>query len=390
MQDHQSPHDHEDFDDLSTWTDFDSTGEGATSSVMLQEPYKPPRVPHGLPHVVRFATESGDIPWDVRSMIILLSRYADHKGQASVAVSTLCEIARIGSKNTVERWINLASGVGILRKEPGRGGNDRKSNTYVFLGDERSWEPLPMGKPGINPLIELAQARRQNEELQSRVTELEAALALLRNGGTVTHPSVPNGDEEGPPPSVAQSYTTGDSGGLQENDGAIGHPEVTNWERETPLEEAFHSYETTVSEGPPGSTAAIGHSEVTNGPNEGQEYLARRDRVESLVMSHRTYYEKSFHRRGVLGAIEYFARSDENEKELVRQVGILDAGKDPARAGDEAPQQREGTSAREEPLTEAGRREVEYCPDCSSPYTTFNGADRCPDCTGRRRRESEA
>ena len=163
MQDHQSPHDHEDFDDLSIWTDFDSTGEGAASRVMLQGPYKPPRVPHGLPHVVRFATESGDIPWDVRSMIILLSRYADHKGQASVAVSTLCEIARIGSKNTVERWINLASGVGILRKESGRGGNDRKSNTYVFLGDERSWEPLPMGKPGINPLIELAQARRQNE-----------------------------------------------------------------------------------------------------------------------------------------------------------------------------------------------------------------------------------
>ena len=174
MQDHQSPHDHEDFDDLSGWTDFDSTGEGAASSVMLQEPYKPPRVPHGLPHVVRFATESGDIPWDVRSMIILLSRYADHKGQASVAVSTLCEVARIGSKNTVARWINLAAGVGILRKDPGRGGNDRKSNTYVFLGDERGWEPLPMGKPGINPLVALAQSRRQNEELQTRVNELEA------------------------------------------------------------------------------------------------------------------------------------------------------------------------------------------------------------------------
>jgi hypothetical protein len=389
MQDPQSPHDHEDFDDLSTWTDFDSTGEGATSSVMLQEPYKPPRVPHGLPHVVRFATESGDIPWDVRSMIILLSRYADHKGQASVAVSTLCEIARIGSKNTVERWINLASGVGILRKEPGRGGNDRKSNTYVFLGDERSWEPLPMGKPGINPLIELAQARRQNEELQSRVTELEAALALLRNGGTVTHPSVPNGDEEGPPPSVAQSYTTGDSGGLQENDGAIGHPEVTNWERETPLEEAFHSYETTVSEGPPGSTAAIGHSEVTNGPNEGQEYLARRARVEALVMEQQSYYDRSF-RGGVLSAVHHFSLNDENELELLRQISVIRAGQEPGSSGAGAVQGVQGPPPREERLTESGRREVEYCPDCSSPYTTFNGEERCPDCTNLRRRESEA
>ena len=352
MQDHQSPHDHEDFDDLSTWTDFDSTGDGAAPSVMLQEAYKPPRVPHGLPHVVRFATESGDIPWDVRSMIILLSRYADHKGQASVAVSTLCEIARIGSKNTVARWINLAAGVGILRKDPGRGGNRRKSNTYVFLGDERGWEPLPMGKPGINPLIELARARRQNEELHSRVKELEAQLALLRNGG------------------------------------AVGHVEAGNGEREIPLDEASHSYELTVSDGPPGSTAAIDHSEGSNGPDEGQEYLARRHRVESLVMKHRSYYDRSFHRRGVLGAIEYFARSDENEKDLVRQVGILDAGKDPVRANDDTGQQPEGPSP---PVNqETGRREVEYCPDCSSPYTTFNGQERCPDCTDRRRRESEA
>ena len=39
---------------------------------------------------------------------------------------------------------------------------------------------------------------------------------------------------------------------------------------------------------------------------------------------------------------------------------------------------------------ETGRREVEYCPDCGSPYTTFNGEERCPDCTDLRRRESEA
>ena len=329
MQDHQSPHDHEDFDDLSTWTDFDSTGEGAASSVMLQEPYKPPRVPHGLPHVVRFATESGDIPWDVRSMIILLSRYANHKGQASVAVSTLCEIARIGSKNTVERWINLASGVGILRKEPGRGGNDRKSNTYVFLGDERGWEPLPMGKPGINPLIELAQARHQNEELQSRVKELEAQLALLRNGGAIGHVEVTNGERGIPLEEFSHSYEPADSDGSPGDVASIGHHRVTNGGREIPLEEAAHSYEITVSDGSQGESESIGHSEVTNGPDEGQQYLARRDRVESMVMKHRAYYDRSFHRRGVLGAIEYFARSDENEEDLVRQVRILDAGQDP-------------------------------------------------------------
>ena len=130
------------------------------------------------------------------------------------------------------------------------------------------------------------------------------------------------------------------------------------------------------------------NSELSNGSGGGQEYLARRDRVESLVMKQRAYYDRSFHRRGVLGAIEYFSRSAENEQELVRQVGILDAGQDPARAGNEARQQTEGPTPPVNP--ESGRREVEYCPDCGSPYTTFNGEERCPDCTGRRRRESEA
>ena len=61
------------------------------------------------------------------------------------------EICRIGSKNTVERWIGLASDVGILRKETGKGGKDRKSNSYTFLGASRDWAPLPVGRPDTNP-----------------------------------------------------------------------------------------------------------------------------------------------------------------------------------------------------------------------------------------------
>ena len=69
----------------------------------------------------------------------------------------------------------------------------------------------------------------------------------------------------------------------------------------------------------------------------------------SLVMRHRAYYDRSFHRRGVLGAIEYFSRSAENERELVRQVRILDAGQDPGRASDEAQPADGGTSPAREP-----------------------------------------
>ena len=172
------------------------------------------------------------------------------------------------------------------------------------------------------------------------------------------------------------------------NGGPIAHSELSNGSETVPTQDASHSYETADSGGSPEESGPIAHSELSNGSGEGQEYLARRDRVESLVMKQRAYYDRSFHRRGVLGAIEYFSRSAENEQELVRQVGILDAGQDPARAGSEARQQTEGPPPPVNP--ESGRREVEYCTDCGSPYTTFNGEERCPDCTGRRPRESEA
>ena len=181
---------------------------------------------------------------------------------------------------------------------------------------------------------------------------------------------------------------TADPSGSTGEPGAIAQFRVSNGSETVPLQQAPHSYETADPSGSTGEPGAIAHSELSNGKNEAQEYLARRDRVESLVIKHRAYYDRSFHRRGVLGAIEYFSRSAENEQELVRQVGILDAGQDPAKATDEAPQQTEGPAP---PVNqETGRREVEYCPDCGSPYTTFNGEERCPDCTDLRRRESQA
>ena len=121
--------------------------------------------------------------------------------------------------------------------------------------------------------------------------------------------------------------------------------------------------------------------------DEGQEYLARRERVQALVMEHRGYYGRSF-RGGLLSAIEFFARSDENEADLVRQVDVLRAGQEPAESGSGPPRERDAPSV---PMTASGRREVENCPDCGSPYTTFNDEVRCPDCTYlHRRREREA
>ena len=396
MPEREGINDSQDSDDLSLWTDAGTGTATAIADPTPQEPYRPPRVPHGLPHVVRFATESGPLlPWEVRSLVILVSRYGNVKGEASVAVSTLCEITNTGSKNTIEHRLQLACDVGIMRKDSGKGGQDRKSNTYVFLGEDRGWEPLPMDdRPGTNPIVALAQVRRRNEELSARnqalETELErlkAEIAQLRNGGAIGHPDVTNGEDGSPPHEATHSYEIEGPRGSPESHVAIGHSGVTNGEGEIPSEEGSHSYGIGDSELLPEGHGAIGHSGVTNGEDAGQQYLARRARVEALVLEHRAYYDRSF-RSGVLSAIEYFCRSAENEAELNRQAGILRAGQDPRAQDATPPRDNQSPPPRVNP--ETGRREVEFCPDCNSPYTTFNGEERCPDCTHRRRRESEA
>ena len=444
--------------DASVASALSSAGNAGTV-VSTLEPYIPPNVPHGLPHVVRYATLSSmDLPLEVRFLIIMIARFADVHGVAFVANSTLGEICRIGSHHTVERWISLASDVGILRKEPGKGGKDRKSNSYTFLGEDRAWAPLPVGRPDTNPIVALAQARRIIEELQAkaaRVDELEAELALLRNGhsevtngegeplarppgdsyetadsrpsqeshGAIGHSGVTNGSPEDPPEVAFHSYEPPDSGTSQENHGAIGHSRVTDGSPENPSEESSRSYETPDSgtsqeihgaighfgvpngsdEDPPDEAShsyetpdsgtsqethgAIGHFGVPNGSDEGQEYLARRARVQELVMHHRAYYTRSFNRGGLPSAVEYFSRSPEHEQELMHQVSLLDAGGDPRQSGTGPPPEPEAQS---QASADSDRYAVGQCPDCGRPFATHGGATHCTDCTERRRRESEA
>ena len=288
-----------------------------------------------------------------------------------------------------------------------------------------------MGHPDTVKVIALAEARLIIERLQlkaDRADELESRLelvmaenALLRNGNAIGHSMVTNGHTEPPGPVPSQGNETQVPTAHRANHGPIGHPEVTNGSTrqspeglsdsygnaesatgegtreaighlevtngaETDPAEKPGSYESEIQPSSQGGPEAIGHSEVTNGFQEGQEYLARRDRVEALVQEHRNYYERSFNRRGILGAIEYFSRTAENEQELLRQVRILEAGEDPQKAGVD-PAHETGAQTQEE---SPDRYAVGDCPDCHRPFGTYGGARYCTDCTERRRRESEA
>ena len=393
-------------------------GNGAAGTpVAATEPYVHPTIPLGLPHVVQFVEASmHHLPMSVRFVGDRMSRYANAKGEVSIAIPFICQITGLGSKNTAEHHIRLMESMGILEKRPGKGGKDRRSNTYIFLGEQRQWKPLPTERPGTDPWIALAQARRENEELRAEISRLRDSLAIGHLGvtdgkgaeppgpsprsyeppdpnpstglhGAIGHLGVTDGEEAELPEPLSDSYENADSGPSEGLHGAIGHSGVTDGPEENRPDESSRSSEAAASEPPPQPQQATGQPAVTNGEDEGQQYLTRRARVEALVLEHRAYYDRSF-RGGVLSAIEYFSRSAENEAELNRQAGILRAGQDP-RAQDAGPP-RDNQSPPPRVNPETGRREVEFCPDCNSPYTTFNGEERCPDCTDRRRRESEA
>ena len=367
-------------------------------------PYRPPRIPVGLPSIVQFATESGDLPWKERSIVTLLARFADHEGRATVAVSTLCRAMRIGSKNTVEKALNLAAheDLGILRKVSGKGGNGhaRKSNTYIFLGGHRNWQPLPQTKPGVHPIVALTRANRRIEQLETEnrdqrdhIENLEAELTRLRNGshgdfiGHSPATEVTNENPSGSPGIASHSYETGAAALSGGDDVFIVHAKVTDENEDTSTSTVPQDPDHPGTANTPAGNGYIDQPGVTNGPvagpDEGQEYLARRARVEELVMTHGAYYRRSFSRRGLPGAVEYFSRSDENEQELLSQVRMLEAGEDPRLPGT-------GPPGQDEEQPDPDRYAFGYCPDCGKPFATYGGAEYCTDCTERRRRESEA
>ena len=338
-------------DDVDDWSEIHGE-EGADAADYPAVQYFPPRIPVGLPHVVRFATESGDLPWKERSIVIMVSRFANNEGVATVAVSTLCRAMRVGSKNTVERALNLAADkdVGILKKDPGKGGNGkaRKSNVYTFLGADRNWDPLPQTRPGVPPVVALARATRRIEQQDALINELKAEVARLRNGHAVPQ------------------------------DDFIGH-KVTNETTDTPTEIASHSYETGGPAVSQEDSDFIGHKKVTN-ENQGtesQEYLERRARVEKLVLDHQAHFRRSF-RGGIPSAVHFFSMSPESEQDLLLQVDTLKADQETEESSDGPPQEPEQAPS--------GHGGVEYCPDCSRPYSTRFGAEYCPNCTTSRRR----
>ena len=347
------------------------------TSVNSTQPFEPPRIPVGLPHVVQFVEGSlYHLPQTIQNVGQKMSRYADKDGVVSIALPFLCDITGLGSHHTADHAIQVMESLGVLVKHPSKGGRDRRSNRYTFLGSDRTWRPLPAEPRGTDPWVALSKSRRENEVLRAELEELKARMALMTNG----HSEVTDGDG----PEASDSY---ESANPLDEGATISHSGVTDGQGDSAPETASHSYENEDPDNFTGEYGAISHSGVTDGSGEGPEYLARRARVEKLVLEHRDYYTRSFNRGGLPSAVEYFSRSAGHERELMDQVALLDAGADPLPTGGGASQ--EAGDLPQSPA-DSDRYEVGRCPDCGRPFATHGGATHCTDCTERRRRESEA
>ena len=347
-------------------------GTTASSTKLID----PPQIPVGLPHIVQFVegflfNESQT----VQNVGSKMARYADESGLLSISLAYLCLITGLGSHHTVSHAIEVMMSIGLLEKVSGQGGNDRKSNQYRFLGEECNWKPpkaivIPLGthlRSALRKSLEENELlAKKNDKIQTQNHELQAQLSLLNNGPC----EVTNDTERGP----ADSY---ESGEVDHEDRTIRHCGVTDREDDPKRGTASHSYETDPSGSSLKNSGAIGHSKVTD-DSDGQAYLARRARVEALVMEFRDHYARSF-RGGVSSAVHHFSLNPDNERDLLMQVETLRADREATAAGPNAP------PATEDPAP-SGRREVEPCPDCDRPFTTHCGAEYCPECTERRRR----
>ena len=126
-------------------------GNGASHApVYTTEPYVHPTIPLGLPNVVQFVEASlHHLPMPVRFVADRLSRYANAKGEVSMAASFLCQITGLGSRNTADHHLRLIESLGVLEKNTreGRQGPQKQHLCLSGRGTQLVSCPQPLNPP---------------------------------------------------------------------------------------------------------------------------------------------------------------------------------------------------------------------------------------------------
>ena len=175
-------------------TSFDSV-DNSTSG------YQAPNLQLRHTHIVRYALLSWPrLTNTLRMVYLAIAAYADETGYAEPTLAEVCDLAEVGSHNTVVASARELEKLGRLLIIHRYGDDGAKlSIGYQFVGDDEGWQPRPKNPPEPQPLTVahrlVAQERERGEaagrerELLQRIAELEAENARLK--GEENTPSSP-------------------------------------------------------------------------------------------------------------------------------------------------------------------------------------------------------
>ena len=173
--------------------------------------YQAPNLQLRHTHIVRYALLSWPrLTSTLRMVYLAIAAYADETGYAEPTLAEICDLAEVGSHNTVvacARELEKLERLLIIHRYGDDGA--KLSNGYQLVGDDEGWHPRPKNPPEPQPLTVahrlVAQERERDEaagrerELLQRIAEIEAENARLRGQENIpSSPSDVGGGVEGP------------------------------------------------------------------------------------------------------------------------------------------------------------------------------------------------
>ena len=163
----------------SAWFEDEQDGLQARANTVSMDDYlgyKAPNIPSPNPALLKWVQLStGSLPPGARYFFTIHCCYASHQTlNAKVSVRTMAKVCRIGSYNTVIKFLGMGVDIGLLEKQGNRQPFDRTPDSYVYLAEEWGYEPIPVGKPGVPSYL------RDTYSLK-RISELNYELNILRS-----------------------------------------------------------------------------------------------------------------------------------------------------------------------------------------------------------------
>ena len=342
--------------------------------------YQAPNLQLRHTHIVRYALLSWPrLTSTLRMVYLAIAAYADETGYAEPTLAEICDLAEVGSHNTVvacARELEKLERLLIIHRYGDDGA--KLSNGYQLVGDDEGWHPRPKNPPEPQPLTVahrlVAQERERDEaagrerELLQRIAELEPENARLRGQENIpSSPSDVGGGVEGP------GY------GHQSSETAWNQSADLPSETVSRLPSSLSDYGGMEADSTGvRSTIPVGDgSQLTEGGQEGWTDRVVRENWPRLSKEHRLggSWEKMDQAR------RHYRIHEDELRELVTDWDVLDRLKEGQKSAENSTAQNDSPSEDRRTSSDVAHSDVTQCPYCRDPYPVFNGLGMCALCS---------